>query len=108
MNTKKTIKSDKTLALLERMTHKKMAIGNLIWSIRECEEMTQVEFANLIGVSRQYVCDIEHGRRSVSIKTAAEIALQLGYSPLQFVRLAIQDELDKSGFHYDVELKEAA
>jgi transcriptional regulator with XRE-family HTH domain len=105
MSTKKiTLKSDKSLSFLESLTRKKMTFGNLIWSIRECEEMSQTEFAKLLRVSRQYLCDIERGRRIVSTKTAAVFAKKLGYSPIQFIRLAIQDDLNKNGFHLDVEI----
>jgi len=101
---KSTRRSDKSLALLENLTGKKMTLGNLLWSIRECEEMTQAEFAKLLHISRQYLCDMEHGRRIVSTKAAAAFANKLGYSPLQFVRLAIQDDLNKNGLHFDVEI----
>lgn len=105
MRTKKsTPMSDKSTAFLENLTKKKMTLGNLLWSIRESEEMSQVEFAKLLRVSRQYLCDVERGRRIVSTKAAAGFANKLGYSPIQFIRLAIQDELNKNGFHFDVEI----
>lgn len=103
---KKTTMSDKSLALLESITGEKMTFSNLLWSIRECEEMSQVEFAKILEISRQYLCDIERGRRTVSAKMAANFAFKLGYSPLQFVRLAIQDDLDKSGLHFDIQIFE--
>ena len=105
MTTKKsTPKSDKSMEFLENITNKKMTLGNLLWSIRECEEMSQVEFAKMLRVSRQYLCDVERGRRIVSTKAAADFAAKLGHSPIQFIRLAIQDELNKNGFHLDVEI----
>lgn len=105
MSTKKSIpRSEKSLKFLEDLTGKKLTLGNLLWSIRECEEMSQTEFAKLLHVSRQYLCDIEYGRRTVSTKTAATFANQLGYSPIQFIRLAIQDDLNKNGLHFDVEI----
>ncbi len=99
--------SDKTIAFLESITKEKLTISNLIGSIRECEEMSQTEFAKLIGVSRQYLCDVEHGRRTVSPKLAAAWADKLGYSAEQFVRLALQDEIEKSGLHFIVQIKAA-
>jgi DNA-binding XRE family transcriptional regulator len=105
MSTKKsTRRSDKSLALLESLTGKKMTLGNLLWSIRECEEMSQTEFAKLLHISRQYLCDIENNRRTVSTKAAAAFAKKLRHSPMQFIRLAIQDDLNKNGFHFDVEI----
>lgn len=102
---KKTPMSDKSMAFLETLTGKKLTLGNLLWSIRECEEMSQVEFAKLLRVSRQYLCDVERGRRVVSTKAAAAFANKLGFSPMQFIRLAIQDELNKNGFHFEVDIR---
>lgn len=107
MSTKKS-KSDKSLEFLESISGKKLTIGNFVWAIREGEEMTQVAFAKKLQVSRQYLCDIEHGRRGVSPKMAFKFAKKLGYSETQFVRLALQDELDRAGLSYDVEIKKAA
>ncbi len=105
MNTKhKVSTSEKSISFLEGLTQRKMTVGNLLWSIRECEEMSQAVFASMLGVSRQYLCDIEHGRRIVSPKSAADFATKLGYSAMQFVRLAVQDELNKYGLNYDIHL----
>jgi transcriptional regulator with XRE-family HTH domain len=105
MNTNKSVSmSDESITFLENLTQKKMTLGNFLWSIRECEEMSQSSFASVLGVSRQYLCDIERGRRIVSPKSAADFATKLGYSAMQFVRLAVQDELDKYGLHYDIHL----
>jgi len=99
--------SDKTIATLVRIAHKKLTLGNLLWATREGEEMTQREFAKLLGVSPQYLCDVEHGRKMVSPKMAAEFAKRLKRNPLKFIRLALQDELNKSGLRVEVEVKAA-
>ena len=39
---------------------------------------------------------------------AAAYAVKLGYSRQQFVRLALQDELNKAGLKFEVEIKRAA
>lgn len=98
--------TEKSMAFLESITGKKLTLADLIWSIRECEEMSQADFAKLLRISRQYLCDIEKGRRAVSPKAAAEFANILGYSPKQFIRLSLQDELERNGFHFDVEIHE--
>lgn len=100
--------SKNSLIILEDISKKKLTIGNLLWAIREGEEMTLVAFAEKLGISRQYLCDLEHGRRTASVKMAAEFADKLGHSSVQFVRLALQEELTRSGLHFDVQLKEAA
>ena len=96
-----------TLHKLEKISKKRLTLGNLINAIRLGEELSQVEFASLLDVSKQYLCDVEHGRRSVSIEMAAAWAKKLGYSSEQFVRLAIQDVLDRSRLKFIVHLRAA-
>ncbi len=105
MNTKKSTKS---LALLESISGKKLTIGNLLWALRECEQITQVAFAKQLNISRQYLCDLEHNRRGLSPDMAAKFAQQLGHSEEQFIRLALQDALDRAGLPFNVEIKRAA
>jgi transcriptional regulator with XRE-family HTH domain len=109
MSTKKNMNmTEKTLAALEGISKKKLTVGNLLWAIREGDEMSLAEFSKILGISRQYLCDIEHGRRTISVKMAAQFAKKLGHSPVQFVRLTIQEEVEKTGLHLDIQVKEAA
>jgi transcriptional regulator with XRE-family HTH domain len=94
-------------AKLEKMSGIKLTFGNMLWSIRKCEDITQTEFAKLLGISSQHLCDIEHGRKIVSPQLAAKYAQILGENQEQFIRLAIQSALDKAGLNYDVFLKAA-
>ena len=55
----------------------------------------------------QYLCDIEHHRRTVSARKAKEFSKILGYSPEQFVALTIQDLLDHDGIQMVVGIKKA-
>lgn len=98
----------KTLQTLETIIGEKLSLGSFIFSIRQGEELSQVEFAKLLGVSRQILCDIEHGRRIISPKKAAEYADKLGYSKKQFVRLCLQDMIDRDHLDLIVEIENAA
>lgn len=69
--------------------------------------MTQEEFSNLLGLSKQYLCDIEKGRRLVSPKMAAKYAKKLKYSENQFIRLCLQDILKRDGFNLIVSIEAA-
>ena len=104
MTTKKTKNS---LKFLESIAGK-LTLSSLLLSIRQGEEMTQVEFSKLLGVSKQYLCDLEHERRFVSPKAAAEFAKKLGYSPQQFVRLCLQDLVDRDGLNLIIDVQDAA
>lgn len=103
----KKIKAD-TLDFLENLVQEKLSISNLIKTIRESEEMSQVDFAKVLHVTRQRLCDIEHGRSRISPKMAAEFAKKLGYRESQFVRLSLQDILERDHLSYKIELEEAA
>jgi transcriptional regulator with XRE-family HTH domain len=96
-----------TLKLLEKISGKKLTLGNLIAAIRQGEESSQAEFALMLGVSKQYLCDLEHGRRFVSPKAASQYAKKLGYSEHQFIRLCLQDILIRDGFKFIVDIKAA-
>lgn len=100
-------KANKAMELLEGIAKEKLTLGSLLLAIRKGEEMSQVEFADLLGVSKQYLCDLEHQRRFVSPKTAVDFAIKLGYSPDQFVRLSLQDIIDKEGLNLVVHVEAA-
>ena len=52
--------------------------------------------------------DIEKGRKLVSAKLAVVYAKKLCASEVQYVRLAIQDQLRNAGLDYEVEIRKAA
>lgn len=92
----------KTLRNLEKITGTKLTFGKLILAIRQADEMSQVDFANMLKITKQHLCDIEHDRKSVSPKLAAKYAQMLGYSKEQFIRLALQDLVDREGLNVQV------
>lgn len=106
MNTKTT--SKKALDFLQELTGEPLSIANLLRNIRECDELSQVDMAKKLGVSRQRLCDIENGRSRVSPKLAQSFAKKLGYSVAQFVRLSLQDILDRDHVDLIVDVKLAA
>ena len=104
MTTKKTKKS---LDFLEKLGGK-LTLGSLLLAIRHGENMTQIAFAKWLGVSKQYLCDLERGRRFCSPKSAAFYAKKLGYSAEHFVRLCLQDLIDRDGLKLVIDIKRAA
>jgi transcriptional regulator with XRE-family HTH domain len=96
--------TQKTLKDIEKITGSKLTLGKLIWAIRQADEISQVDFADKLDITRQHLCDIEHGRKSVSPKLAAKYAKILGYSEEQFIRLSIQDLLDRDGLNVQIEI----
>lgn len=99
MNTKNSAKK-----ALEKLTGGPLTLGKLLWSIRVGEELTMTEFAVQLEISRSHLNDIEKGRKPVSPKKAAEYASILGYSERQFIRLALQDLLNRQNLNYEIEI----
>jgi transcriptional regulator with XRE-family HTH domain len=91
---------------LEKVTGK-LTLGRAMRAIRLGEEESQTAFAKKLKVSTQYLCDLEHNRKVVSARKAKKFAEILGYSPEQFVALAIQDSLNHDGIRMIVDIKAA-
>ena len=72
--------------------------------IREESGLSQVDFADKIGVSKSYLCDVEMDRRSISIKKAIIISDRLKLSSMKFIELILQDHLNKEGLEYVINL----
>ncbi len=100
----RTRRKSKAMRLLERLTGGPLTLGEAIEAIRLGEEMSQSAFARQLGISRAHLCDIEKGRKAVSPERAARFARVLGYGEKQFVRLALQDEVDRAGLGFTVML----
>lgn len=105
--TTKRKKSD-AVKFLENLSGGPLNLGEFIESIRLGEEFSQIKFAEKLEISKSHLCDIEKGRKPVSAARAAEFAKKLGYSPEQFVRLALQDELNRSGLKLKINIEAAS
>lgn len=95
------------MAFLEKLSGGPLTFAKLLRSIRAGEDMTQAEFAERLGISKQHLSHIENGRKVVSAERAARWAAVLGYAETQFVRLALQDELHRVGLRYTVSVDAA-
>jgi transcriptional regulator with XRE-family HTH domain len=99
-------KSD-AVQFLEKISGGPLTFGKMLRSIRLGEELSQSDFAEQLGVSKAHLCDIEKGRRIVGPARAWAWGKKLGYSPEQFVELAIEASLVKEGLKYRVKLEVA-
>ena len=97
-------KSKDSLAskLEEEMLGGPLTFGMAVEALRVRDGMSQVAFAKRLGVSRQYLCDVEKGRRLVSPEQAARFAKAFGHPPNVLVRLALQDAVTESGLDLKV------
>lgn len=72
--------------------------------MRANRDMTQKDFAKLLGMAPGTVCDIEKGRQLVSPALAKKIAKKLGMPEIIAVKASLQDQLRKAKIKYTVEL----
>ena len=84
-----------------------LTFGGLIEAMRQADEMSQVEFAKKLGISKQHLCDIEKRRKFVSPERAAKFAKILGHSEKSFVALALQDIVNQGGLKLKVSVEAA-
>jgi transcriptional regulator with XRE-family HTH domain len=79
-----------------------LTFGKLLESQRKCEEMSQKDFAALLGISASSLCDLEKGRKIPSASRAMEIATTLGVSEGLWVEVALQDQFYEQGIDLKV------
>lgn len=104
----RTKKKSAAITYLEKLNGGPFTFAQMIESFRLCEEMSQTSFAKMLGISRAHLCDIEKGRRFVSVERAVHFAKALGWPPHTFIRLALQDQVSRAGLRYSVDLHKAA
>ena len=102
----RTRKKSDAMKFLEGLVGE-LTFGGLIEAMRQAEEMSQVEFAAKLGISKQHLCDIEKGRKFVSPERAAKFARILGHSERSFVALALQDIINQGGLKLKVNVEAA-
>jgi len=85
----------------------RLTFAKFLISWRKSEDLSQVKFAEKLGISKANLCDLEKGRKGVSPERAAEIARKLGLPPAGLIQLALQDMLDDLGLDYEVEVEAA-
>ena len=85
-----------------------MTFGGLVHSLRISDEISQVDLAKQIGVSKQFLSDVEHNRKDVGISFAKKIAEALDYSIEPLIELLIRDQLRRQHLNYIVDLKKVA
>jgi transcriptional regulator with XRE-family HTH domain len=106
MTTRKS-KGSSASNLEERILGGPLTFGAAVEALRVGEEWSQANFARKLGVSRQYLCDVEKGRRPVSPDQAARFARAFGHPPDVLVELALQDAVRASGLKLKVTVRAA-
>lgn len=81
-----------------------LSLGDAIETIRLDLEISKVEMAEKLGLSKAHYGNIVSGIESVSIKRAAEWAKILKHPEKLFVQYALQDLIKRNNFDYKVGL----
>lgn len=85
-----------------------ISFGEMLYSFRLPNEHSQVAMAELLSISKQDLCNIEKGRKLVSVERAKAFAEALGMSSKTFAKYALQDQLNSAGIEGQVEINEVA
>ena len=96
--------TSKTMGFLEGLMDGPLTLAGLLTAVREGEGWSQTDMAARLGVSKQHLSAVEKGRKVVSPERAALWAAALGYGQEQFVRLALQQQLETAGLAFHVAL----
>lgn len=61
------------------------AVGRNVRRIRTAQGITQSRLAAMVNTSRSYLCDVEAGRRNVTMRELARIAACLDVPPAELL-----------------------
>ena len=104
MSTKNKIKAKSAI----RKITSHISFGEMIFSYRQSQEIIQVEMAEILSISKQDLCNIEKGRKLVSVERAVSFAKALKMPPKTFAKYALQDQLNKAGLDGEVLIGDVA
>jgi DNA-binding XRE family transcriptional regulator len=85
-----------------------ISFGDFLNSYRVGNEYSQVGFAKKLKISKQDLCNIEKGRKIVSVERAAKFAKLLQMPEMLFIKYVIEDQLKKAGIKLEISFKKAA
>jgi len=86
----------------------RISFADVLLSYRKSQELSQVKMAEVLGISKQDLCNIEKGRKVVSVDRAIGFAESLGRSPKIFAKYVLQGQLVKAGLKAEVDIREVA
>lgn len=79
-----------------------LTFGRLLKSHRLGEELTQVDMAKQLKMSKQSLNDLEHGRKVPSIRRAVQIAKKMNVMEELVVQLILQDHVRREKLNFTV------
>lgn len=85
-----------------------VSFGQMIQAHRLSLELSQVEMAKILSISKQDLCNIEKERKLVSVDRAIGFARKLKMPIKIFAKYVLQDQLNRAGIKGVVSIMEAA
>lgn len=82
--------------------------ATFIRGVRTTLDLTQVEMAKKLGISRAALCEIEKGRTLVGPQAAVRYAKKAGFSDTLALEACLQDQLRKANIKKRVRIEDAA
>jgi transcriptional regulator with XRE-family HTH domain len=85
-----------------------IGFGEMLHSYREAQEYSQVQMVELLGITKQDLCNIEKRRKLVGVERAIHFAKALNMPSKTFAKYALQDQLNKAGIEGEIVIKDVA
>lgn len=85
-----------------------ISFGDALKDFREIQGYTQVELAKLLGISKQELCNIEKGRKIISVERSVTFAKALKLPKTVFASYILEDALYRAGIKGEVIIKSVA
>lgn len=82
----------------------RLTFADLLLIQREDADLTQVDMAKKLKITRQKLCDFEKGRRIPSAKMAATWAKKLKQPEEVWVQVVLQDQLERDNLKLKVKV----
>jgi transcriptional regulator with XRE-family HTH domain len=81
------------------------SFAEILWAWRKCEDLTQVEVAKSLGMSKQQLSAYERGREIPSLKTGLAIIQQLNMPIATSLQALLQDQAQQAGVPQNLKIQ---
>jgi len=108
MSTYSTKNGKESREMLEKLAGGSLTFGKALNAFRIGENMSLAQMGKILGVSRQYINQLETGESTPSIVQVVKIAQVFQMDEQQLLRLALQDYMTKENLSYKVTLSKSA
>jgi DNA-binding XRE family transcriptional regulator len=89
-------------------SHGTYSFATFMLGIRTTLDLSQVEMAKRLGISKAALCEVEKGRTLVSPQAASRYAKKAGFSETVALEACFQDQLRKAKIKKRVRVEDAA